>query len=79
MKRRIHLTVALATILVGSAAFAADSIIDNRDVRRGAEDIGRVAAEARDTGLDIADQAVDLAEEVSDAFKDGYRDAQRRP
>ncbi|MCD8140416.1 MAG: hypothetical protein LUE17_11675 [Planctomycetaceae bacterium] len=79
MNHRIHLPLALAVLLAGSAVYAADSIIDERDVRRGAEDAGRLAAQARDAGLTIADQAVDLAEEVSDAFKDGYRDARRRP
>ncbi len=76
---RIPLTIAMAVMLAGSAVFAADAIIDERDVRRGAEDIGRVAAQARDTGLHIADQAVDLAEEVSEAFTEGYREAKRRP
>lgn len=72
--------VLITLFLAGGATFAGDiTNINDADVRQGARDLGRIAAQARDAGEDIADHAKDMAEDVADAFRHGYDDAKKRP
>lgn len=71
---------ALLSLFLAGGAYAGDiTTIDDADVRQGARDLGRIAAQARDAGEDIADNAKDMAEDVADAFKRGYDDAKKNP